>query len=89
MAFAPPVEDQGVGDHRVHGAIGAGGLGLTHAVADHLAAAEFHLIAVDGEVFFHLQDEFGVGQAQPIAGGGAVGLGVGAAGDAVWHVEKG
>ena len=82
---APPIEDQGVGDHRVHGAIGAAGLGLAHAIADHLAAAELHLIAVAGEVLLHLQDQLGVRQAQPVAGGGAVGLGVGAAVNPVGH----
>ena len=85
----PPIQDQGVGYDCVYGAFSAGSLALAHAVADHLAAAKLHLIAIDGEILFHLQKQFGVGQAQPIAGGGAVGLGVGAAGDAVWHVEKG
>ena len=44
---APMIEDQGVGDHRVHGAAGARDLRLAHAVADHLAAAEFHLLAIE------------------------------------------
>ena len=82
---APPIEDQGIGDHRVHGPIGAAGLGLAHAIADHLAAAELHLIAVAGEVLLHLEDQLGVRQAQPVAGGGAVGLGVGAAVNPVGH----
>ena len=85
----PPIEDQGVGDHRVHRPVGAGGLGLTHPIADHLAAAELHLIAVNGEILLHLEDQLGVGEAQAVAGGGAVGLGVGAAGDAVGHGELG
>ena len=85
----PPIQDQGVSDHGVHGALAAGRLALAHAVADHLAAAKLHLIAIDGEILFHFQKQFGVGQAQPIAGGGAVGLGVGAAGDAVGHGNGG
>ena len=36
-------------------------LALAHAVADHLAAAEFHLFAVDGEVLLDLDQEFRVG----------------------------
>ncbi len=81
----PPIQDQGVGDHRVHGPLRPAGLGLAHAIANHLATAELHLVAVAGEVFFHLQYQLGVGQAQPITGGGAVGFGVGAAGNPVGH----
>src|SRR6185503_20958110 len=44
------VDDQRVGDHGVDGALGAACLALAHAVADHLAAAELHLLAIDGEV---------------------------------------
>src|SRR5258706_481883 len=58
---APMVEDQGVGDHRVDGALGAGPLALPHAVADHLAAAELDLLAVDRAVGFDLDDQLGVG----------------------------
>ena len=43
---APVVEDQRVGDHQVDDLLGAA-LALAHAVADHLAAAERHLFAVD------------------------------------------
>ena len=82
---APPVEDQGIGDHRVDGTLSSRGLGLAHAVANPLAAAELHLIAVDGEVLLDFQDQIGVGEANPVAGGGSVGLGVGLAGDAVGH----
>src|SRR5690606_2059537 len=43
---APVVDDEGVGDDGVDGALGAARLRLAHAVADHLAAAELHLLAV-------------------------------------------
>ena len=79
---APMVEDQGVGDHRVDRALRLAGLGLAHAVADDLAAAELHFLAVEGEVLFDFDEEGGVGQAHAVAGGGAVHVGVGAAGDA-------
>ncbi len=46
-------------------------LALAHAVADHLAAAELDLLAVDRAVAFDLDDKLGVGEAQPVAGSGA------------------
>ena len=58
---------------------------LPHAVADHLAAAELHLLAVDGAVLLHLEDQVGVGQAHPVADGGAEHLRVGGAVDPVGH----
>ena len=53
---------------------------LPHAVADHLPAAELRLLAVDREVALDAHDQIGVGQANPIAGGRAVVVGVGATG---------
>ena len=48
-----------------------GDLALPHAVADHLAAAEFHLLAVNGEILLDLDDEVGVGEPHFVARGGA------------------
>ena len=45
-------------------------LRLAHAVADHLATAELHLLAVDGEVAFDLDEQFGVGEAHAVTGVG-------------------
>jgi len=73
---APMIDDQRVGDHGVGGAVGVGQLALPHAVADHLAAAELHLLAIDGEILFHLDDQVGVGQPHPVAGGGAEHVGI-------------
>ena len=42
---APVVEDHGAGDDGVGRALGAGGPGLAHRLADHLAAAEDRLVA--------------------------------------------
>ena len=56
-------------------------LALAHAVADHLAAAELHLLAVDREVALDLDDEVGVGEPHAVAGGRAEHLGVGAPAD--------
>ena len=79
---APVIDDQRVGDHGVDRALGLASLRLAHAVADHLAAAELHLLAVDGEVALDLDDQLGVGQAHAVAGGGAEHVGIGASGDA-------
>ena len=55
-------------------------LALAHAVADHLAAAELHLLAVDREVLLDLDEEVGVGEPDPVAGGRAEHVGIGARG---------
>ena len=48
---APVVNDQGIGDDRICDCMGHF-LPLPHAIADHLAAAEFHFLAVHGVVGF-------------------------------------
>ena len=73
---APVIQDQGIGDDQVHH-LGGGSLALAHAVADHLAATEFHLLAIEGVILFHLNPEFGIPQAHPVARGGTVHLGIG------------
>ena len=60
-------------------------LALAHAVADHLAAAELHLLAIDGEILLDLDEELGVGEPDPVADGRAEHLGIGGAGNAVGH----
>jgi hypothetical protein len=75
---APVVDDHGVGDDGVHH-VGAHALRLAHAVADHLAAAELHLLAVDGVVALDLDEQLGVGQADAVAHGRAVHFGIGLA----------
>ncbi len=60
-------------------------LRLAHAVANGLAAAELHLLAIDGEVALHLDDQRGIGEAHPVAGGGAVHLGIEGAGNLQGH----
>ena len=83
---APVVEDEGVGDHEIQHAVRRHrARRLPHAVADHLAAAELHLVAVDGEVALDLDEELGVGEAHPVAHGGAEEVGVLPARDAEAH----
>ena len=65
---APVVEDHGVGNDGVDGTLGAARLALPHAVADHLAAAELDLLAIDRAVALDLDHELGVGEPQPIPG---------------------
>src|SRR5438477_7258411 len=77
---APPVDHQRIGDHRV-GAILRLALALSHAVADHLAAAELHFLAVDSEIALDFDDEVGVGETDAISGRRPEHFGVGAATD--------
>ena len=73
---APMVEDQRVGDDGVDRALPVGDLALPHAVADHLAAAELHLLAVGGEILLDLDDEIGVGEPHAVAGRRAEHVGI-------------
>src|SRR5882757_9496786 len=73
---APVIDDQCIGDHSVGRALGVGDLRLAHAVADYLAAAELHLLAIGGEILFHLDDEVGIGQPHPVPGGGPEHVGI-------------
>ena len=82
---APVVEDQRVGDHGVDRTGGAGLLPLPHAVADHLAAAELDLLAVDRAVLLDLDDEVGVGEAHLVADRRPEHVGIGRARHAVGH----
>ena len=68
---APVVEDQGIGDDGIDCSLPAAGLALAHAVADHLAAAELHLLAIGAKIPFHLDDDIGVGKPHPVADGRA------------------
>ena len=58
-------------------------LALPHAVADHLAAAELHLLAVGGEILLDLDEQLGVGEPHPVARGRAEHVGIGGAGSEV------
>ena len=81
----PVIEDEGVGDDRIDGAVGVRRLRLPHAVADDLAAAELHLLAVDREVALDLDHEVRVGKAQLVADGRPEHVGIRGAGEAEGH----
>ncbi len=83
------VDHEGIGNDRIDSALGAGALGLPHAIPDHLAAAELYLLAIGGEVILHLDDELGIGEAHAIARGGAIHVGIGGAGNACGHGVSG
>ncbi len=102
LVDAGMIHDQRIGDDGVDRALGPRALRLAHAVADHLAATEFHLFAVDGgvrpgapvhggpdvqgrQVAFDLDDQVGIGQTHPVAGGGAIHVGIGGTGNAAGH----
>ena len=73
---APVIDDQRIGDDGIGRALRVGHLRLPHAVADHFAAAEFHLFAVGGEILLDLDDEIGIGEPHPVAGGGPEHVGI-------------
>jgi hypothetical protein len=77
LVNAGVIDHQRIGDDGVDGAIGAGDLGLPHAVTDHLAAAEFHFLAIGCEILLDLDEEFGVGKAHLVADGRTIHGGIG------------
>ena len=82
---APMVDDQRVGDDGIDRALLVADLALPHAVADHLAAAEFDLLAVGAKILFHLDDEIGVGEPHAVAGGRPEHVGIDGAAYFCWH----
>src|SRR5450830_659506 len=66
----PMIDNHRVGDDGIH-YIFVIALRLPHAVANDLAAAEFDFLTIGGEILFDFDEQTGIGQAQPIATGGA------------------
>src|SRR5690606_30848987 len=69
---APVVEHHDIGDDQVEGALGGGGGGLQHGLADGLAPAEDRLVAAGAAVLLDLDPQVGVAEADLVAGGRAV-----------------
>src|SRR5689334_6708865 len=65
---APMIENERVRNDGVDGALALAQLALAHAVADDLAAAEFHLLAIGRMVALDLDDDVRVRQPHAIAG---------------------
>ena len=82
------IDDQCIGDDGVDGAVGARNLRLTHAVADDLAAAELHLLAVSSEILLHLDEKFGIDEPHLVANGRAEHVGISGAGERCEHVSS-
>src|SRR5262249_25827662 len=64
---APVVQNDSIGDDRIDRTLAAGTLRLAHAVADDFSAPELHLLAVDGEILLHFDDEIGISEAHSVA----------------------
>src|SRR5260221_12310187 len=60
-------------------------LALAHAVANHLAAAELHFLAVNGVVFLHFDPEVGIRKSHAIACGRAEHLRISLSSDRTCH----
>jgi hypothetical protein len=73
LHHTPVVEHHDTGDHQIGGAVGTCGERLSHRLADHLAAAEDHLVAgtgrAHGAILGHLDQQVGVRQPDPVADG--------------------
>src|SRR4029077_5246188 len=78
-------EDQRVGDDRIYRTLVTGTLRLAHAIANDLAAAELHLLAIGREVLLHLDHEVGIRETHFVADGWTKHLRVGCAGHTVRH----
>ena len=50
LQYSAMIDNQRIGDHRIHGPFGAGGLRLSHPVADDLAPAKFDLFTVSQRI---------------------------------------
>jgi hypothetical protein len=85
LDHAPMVQDHRIGDHGVRRALRPRDLALPHAVADHLAAAELHFLAIDGEILLHPDQQRGIAQADAVARGRAKHAGIGGAAHAHRH----
>ncbi len=66
---------------------GARHLALAHAVANDLAAAELHLLAIGGEILLDFDEKLGIGKPHLVAGSRPEHVGIGGAGDLVGHIS--
>src|SRR5271156_5416065 len=78
---APVIEDRRIGYDGVDCPPGARNLALPHAVANDLATAELHLLAVGGEILLDLDEQLRVREPHAIPRGRPEHVGVGGAGE--------
>src|SRR5580700_10012414 len=64
---SPVVEDQRVGNDGINRSFRSGPLRLAHAVAHNLPAPELHLLAIDREVLFHLNNQVCISETHLVA----------------------
>jgi hypothetical protein len=82
---SPVVENQRVGNDGINRSFGSGTLRLAHAVAHNLATSELHLLSIDSEVLFHLDNEVGIGETHVVANSRTKHLRIGGAMHCVGH----
>ena len=73
---APMIDNERVGDDGVDRTLFVGDLALPHAVADHLAAAELHFLAVGAKILFDFDDQISIREAHAVARRGAEHVGI-------------
>src|SRR5262249_31156931 len=84
---SPVIENQRVGDDRIHRALAARALRLTHAVADDFPAAELHLLALGRQFLLYFDAEIGICEANFVADRRAEHLRIGGAAHGVGHAD--
>jgi len=83
---APVIDNQRVCDDEVERAIRSlarGATALPHTIANDLASAESDLIAIYGEIFLYLDQQFRIRQAHPVTCGWTVQVGI----CSTWYIQ--
>ena len=60
------IQDQSIGNNRIDGPCGAGDLRLAHAITDHFATPELNLFSIGRQIFFNLDKQVCISQADLI-----------------------
>jgi len=82
------VKDHDIGNDRVRRTLRPRDLALAHPIADHLAAAEFHLLTINGEIVLDADQQRGIAQANAVTLGGTEHAGISGAGHATRHGQS-
>src|SRR5215475_2578647 len=84
---SPVIENQCVGNDRIHSTLAAGTLRLAHAISDYFTASELHFLAINREVLLHFDDEIGICETHLVANCWAKHLRVGGTAHCVGHLD--